>query len=1819
MNSRPRISAIAAAVFLASLVSAGAQTRKIPHFDIRTDAPEASRATADSLRAARAVKTGSAAALRGAMATGRSALAAKVPGLSVETNPATGAPEVVEAAMGQQTLTPASMNKPEAVVRGFLSDNASLFGLTNAQAADLRTIASYANPSGNLSWVEVEQSINGIPVFQGRLRAAVRKDGAIARTTGNLAAGLDAASLPTAPKLTAVAAAVAAAGSIGVVTDAASVPQLSTDEGGRKMTLAQGPFERETKAELIYFPLEPGVATLAYSLVLWEKHDAWYVLIDAESGQLLWRKNITNDQTQTATYSVYDDDSPAPLSPSNALPGSGIQGTPISRSTFTIVSELPAFDNLGWITDGGTTTTGNNVDAGLDLDSTNGIDAGSRPVSATRNFTFAYTPAGVPGEQSPTLTPYRNGVVTNLFFWTNRYHDRLYLYGFNEAAGNFQTNNFSRGGAGNDAISAEAQDSSGTNNANFSTPPDGQFGRMQMYLFNLPNPDRDGSLDQEIVIHELTHGLSNRLHANGSGLNTAQSGGMGEGWSDFYARCLLSSAAENVAGIYASGGYATYQLSSIGTDNYYYGIRRFPYAIKTTVGVNGKPHNPMTFADIDPAQCFTGDGAYSKSPVFANTAIEVHSIGEIWCMALLEVRARIITRLGWAAGNDRVLQIVTDAMKLDVASPTLIQARNSIISADTAGFAGADLDDIWAGFAAMGMGFNASITNSASQPASVTESFITPNLILGNVTFSDAGGNNDGFADPGESLLLTVPVTNLAALGKGTATGVLVSVAGGPQVSYGSINSGQTVSQQIACTVPPGTPAGTRLKVVVDIDSSFGPAGPVSQTFPLNVGQPVNGFTENFDALAGSALPSGWTTSKTGSGVAWVASTTNSQSPPKNAYSPNVGAVASAEMVTPAIPIISPGAQLSFRNSYNLEDSSGVYFWDGMVLEISVNNGPFQDIVEAGGVFLAGGYNVTLEYTGNPLAQRNAWGGLSAGTTATPGYITTTVLLPPSANGKSVKFKWIVGCDETATAAGAAGARIDGIVVTTGATVGATNHPPSINPQTFPVTEHKPVGTVVGTVAATDADAGQALTYSITGGNPGNAFAITPGNGQLTVNADLEHDTTPQFLLTVQVADDGVGTIGGPMTSSATITVNVNEPGMPPQIAGQNPVSVLEDKSRAIVFTDIIVNDPDSTYPNGFTLTVMDGTNYTRSGNTIAPVADYNGSLTVPVKVNDGESDSNTFNITVAVDPVNDAPSFTKGPDQAIIADSQPHTVSNWATNISTGPADESTQTPSFTVTTSNDAFFTSLPAVSPAGTLQYTAGAAVGSVTVYVTLHDDGGTANQGVDASAPQSFVITNSSGANDPPTFTIGPNVAAAQDAGAQTLTSYITAISPGPPDESGQAVSFLVTVDDAGLFDVPPAINPAGTLTFTPKATASGTTTVHVIAQDNGSTGNPGDDNTSDEQTFQLAVTTYQGHFGEYNGIALPALGATPSADKTGLLYLKFSAKGSYTAKLKVGGLSFSLTGTIDNAGVVRFGKNNDLVARLVRKNLPTLLLKLNLDVVGTSDQITGTLSPEVGPPSSNIVADLAPIYSKDNPSPYKGKYTVMFEKPQSLVLLPSAIPQGHGFGALEVSDKGVAKMTKGTLADGSKPFSYANAISKTGTWPLWVAFSKGAGALAGPVIFRNTPNTSDLDGPGLLWFRPVDLKTAKILYPGGWRNGITTKLVGSKYTPGAEVAACLDTALALGSPHPANLNMVGGPLSSPSTKVLSLDGKKVLCPADPNVKLTFTPATGLFKGTIVLPGNKKGTVQGAALQIQKMAFGFFTKEDSRVTGDVNIDP
>ncbi|MDD4891499.1 MAG: discoidin domain-containing protein, partial [Phycisphaerae bacterium] len=214
------------------------------------------------------------------------------------------------------------------------------------------------------------------------------------------------------------------------------------------------------------------------------------------------------------------------------------------------------------------------------------------------------------------------------------------------------------------------------------------------------------------------------------------------------------------------------------------------------------------------------------------------------------------------------------------------------------------------------------------------------------------------------------------------------------------------------------------------------------------------------------------------------------------------------------------------------------------------------------------------------------------------------------------------------------------------------------------------------------------------------------------------------------------------------------------------------------------------------------------------PAADANGLAlnAFTVKAYDGSLASSTaVQVKVDVDPVNDAPSFAKGSDQTVNEDAGAQTVANWATGLSVGPDNESSQTLSFEVTgNTNSTLFSTAPAVSSDGTLTYTpAGNANGSATITVVAHDDGGTANGGVDTSDPQTFTITVNA-VNDAPSFTKGDDQTVNEDAGAQAVANWATGLSVGPDNESSQTLSFEVTGNtNSTLFSTAPAVSSDGT--------------------------------------------------------------------------------------------------------------------------------------------------------------------------------------------------------------------------------------------------------------------------------------------------------------------------------------------------------------------------------------------------------------------------
>ncbi len=664
-------------------------------------------------------------------------LQSRVPGIKIDRDRILDSPRRIAAprgfltgpggrgkALSDAAVDAVSSDDPHRVIKAFLNEHAAVFGHNSDVLTQARIKRDYVTAHNGLRTVIWEQMLDDIPVFDGALAGHITRNdelvnlsslfvtdvvGAANRGTPNRAA------LVASPPLSAAEAVVRAAANLGTELDVRSVIAAGVAEGAdKRQKFRAGLLRGEAGARLVWLPMNRSSLRLCWQVELCSRLRAelYSVLVDAETGEVLLRRCLTNYLTD-ASYRVYTQESPAPMLPGLDFPAS-TQAAEVQRDLVTLSALSTNASPNGWINDGGTETTGNNVDAHTDLNADDMPDL-PRPTSTNRVFDFTLDLTQQPGT-------YAAASVVQLFYWCNWYHDRLYALGFTEAAGNFQNNNFGRGGLGNDAVQADAQDGSGTDNANFSTPPDGEPGRMQMYIFTGTNPYRDGDLDGTVVLHEHTHGLSNRLVGGGVGIFELQPAGMGEGWSDFYALALVAPASADPHASYPEGGYITYRLAGL-TENYYFGIRRYPYT--TDMG-----KNPLTFKDIDPSRADPHPGI-PISPIFGGgDPSEVHNQGEVWCVTLWEGRASLIDKLGGDEGNTTMLQVVTDGMKLSPPNPTFLEARDAIILADDVDTGGDNYSELWTAFAKRGMGYSAQAPSSDTT-LGVLEAFdVPPDVIV---------------------------------------------------------------------------------------------------------------------------------------------------------------------------------------------------------------------------------------------------------------------------------------------------------------------------------------------------------------------------------------------------------------------------------------------------------------------------------------------------------------------------------------------------------------------------------------------------------------------------------------------------------------------------------------------------------------------------------------------------------------------------------------------------------------------------------------------------------------------------------------------------------------------------------------------------------------------------------------------------------------------------------------------------------------------------------------------------------------------------------
>ena len=206
--------------------------------------------------------------------------------------------------------------------------------------------------------------------------------------------------------------------------------------------------------------------------------------------------------------------------------------------------------------------------------------------------------------------------------------------------------------------------------------------------------------------------------------------------------------------------------------------------------------------------------------------------------------------------------------------------------------------------------------------------------------------------------------------------------------------------------------------------------------------------------------------------------------------------------------------------------------------------------------------------------------------------------------------------------------------------------------------------------------------------------------------------------------------------------------------------------------------------------------------------------------VNGGDDtfDTQTFSITVT--SVNDAPSFSMGTNETVLEDAGPQMVNGWASSLNKGAPDEDGQELTFSLSNDNNSLFGIQPAIDTSGTLTYTPAAnANGVALVSVVLSDNGGTANGGEDTFDTTIFRITIDP-VNDKPSFSKGSDEYVWEDAGAQVINSWATALNKGALNEGDQVLSFSLSNDNIALFSVQPAIDTSGTLSYTPAADAHG---------------------------------------------------------------------------------------------------------------------------------------------------------------------------------------------------------------------------------------------------------------------------------------------------------------------------------------------------------------------------------------------------------------
>lgn len=584
----------------------------------------------------------------------------------------------------------------------------------------------HISSTSGIHHIYFRQLVNGLPVYGTESGVHLRPNGSVLyandRFIDNTASKMNGA---TTPGLSALQAVQAAAGQLNYrITGTLTVIDQQLNAAQETLISDGGMSKTNIPAKLVFQLNNNNELVLAWDISIQssEKEDEWFSMrVDASTGVIIDKNNWivscgfehdhNTDNDEILDYNANLFNIPNYIAPTAENASAGCSECyqafemPIESPYFGTHTNAMSPANLtaspfGWHDTNGaagaefTVTRGNNVNAYED-----GNNPGYQPDGGpTLDFTgYPFSQIYSAGNQ------YEDAAITNLFYWNNIIHDVMYIYGFDEASGNFQENNYGNGGAGSDSVNAEAQDGSGTCNANFGTPADGGNPQMQMYVCG----DKDGDFDNLVIVHEYGHGISNRLTggpgASGCLSNSEQ---MGEGWSDYFGAVMTIEPGDMGTDARAVGTYLFGQGPGGG------GIRSFPYS--TDFGVN-----PMTYDDI-------------------KTESVPHGVGSVWATMLWDLTWALIDEHGWDpdiynftgdssldAGNVAALAIVIEGLKIQPCSPGFVDGRDAILAADVALYGGVNECIIWDAFAARGLGLSADQGSSGSR-SDGTEAFDTP-------------------------------------------------------------------------------------------------------------------------------------------------------------------------------------------------------------------------------------------------------------------------------------------------------------------------------------------------------------------------------------------------------------------------------------------------------------------------------------------------------------------------------------------------------------------------------------------------------------------------------------------------------------------------------------------------------------------------------------------------------------------------------------------------------------------------------------------------------------------------------------------------------------------------------------------------------------------------------------------------------------------------------------------------------------------------------------------------------------------------------------